>query len=188
MFNESLLAHKYLDGLMGIEVGGACHNPFNIPNCRNVDYSNKPSVYTETQMSHENRILKVDCVAYGQSLPFKDNSLDYILSSHVIEHFKDPICVLKSWMKIIKPGGYIFAIIPHKDRTFDSPRPVTTMAEHIERHVNNPSYHARSEDMHWSVWRTTDFIELCKYLELNIVEFHDSDDKVGNGFTVVLTK
>jgi len=41
---------------------------------------------------------------------------------------------------------------------------------------------------HWSVWRTHDFVDLVKTLRLNIVEVQDTDDKVGNGFTVVIRK
>jgi hypothetical protein len=38
-FRDSALAHKYLDDLKGIEIGGSAHNPFNLPNCINVDYT-----------------------------------------------------------------------------------------------------------------------------------------------------
>ena len=41
---------------------------------------------------------------------------------------------------------------------------------------------------HWSVWRTHDFVDLVQTLRLNIVEVQDTDDKVGNGFSVVIRK
>ena len=41
---------------------------------------------------------------------------------------------------------------------------------------------------HWSAWRTGDFVELVKRLKFNIVAIQDVDDKVGNGFTVVVRK
>jgi hypothetical protein len=41
---------------------------------------------------------------------------------------------------------------------------------------------------HWTVWRTNDFLELVKVLGFNVVEVQDTDDKVGNGFTVVMRK
>ena len=37
-FKESALAHRLLDGLEGIEIGGSAHNPFGLKT-RNVDYS-----------------------------------------------------------------------------------------------------------------------------------------------------
>ena len=36
LFPNSELAHKYLDGLEGIEIGGSAHNPFGL-NTLNVD-------------------------------------------------------------------------------------------------------------------------------------------------------
>ena len=37
-FKESLLAHRLLDGLEGIEVGGSAHNAFGLKT-RNVDFT-----------------------------------------------------------------------------------------------------------------------------------------------------
>ena len=37
-FKDSQLAHKYLDGLKGLEIGGSAHNPFNLDTL-NVDYT-----------------------------------------------------------------------------------------------------------------------------------------------------
>lgn len=185
-FKESELAHKYLDGLIGVEIGGSAHNPFNIPNCKNVDYTDEITVFKQDELVLCGEILKVDIVADGSKLPFEKNSLDFILSSHVIEHFKNPIGVLISWMDIIKPGGYIVAIIPHKDRTFDSVRACTTLNELIVRNTNPDTLPDTHE--HYSVWRTEDFLELCRYLNLNVIEYRDVDDKVGNGFMVVIQK
>jgi len=38
------------------------------------------------------------------------------------------------------------------------------------------------------VWRTSAFIALMKVLRFNVVETQDTDDKVGNGFTIVIRK
>ncbi len=39
---------------------------------------------------------------------------------------------------------------------------------------------------HCSVWITEDFVELIRWLGWNILHVQDTDDKVGNGFTVVV--
>jgi len=188
IFQDSFLAHYFLDGKQGVEIGGAAHNPFNIAGCKNVDYTDSmDTIFKKAEIANCGEAMKVDIVADGAWLPFEDNSLDYILSSHVMEHFRDPIGVLESWMKIIRPGGYIFAIIPHKDRTFDSRRPCTTLKQLIERH-NNPEMKVEDSHEHYSVWRLEDFLELCKYMKLNVVSCQESDDKVGNGFSVVIRK
>lgn len=223
---DSALAHKYLDGLHGVEIGGAAHNPFHIRGSINVDYTANEAEIQSNWSSKSVDPMPVNLVANGDDLPFKDSTIDYVLSSHVIEHFFDPIKTLKEWIRVVKPGGYIFIIAPHKERTFDKYRPITPIAELSERHSgllkvsdyaenekcdkNNtqfakeskeecvivlkdkslPGYKNFKEDdhHHWTVWNTESFLELCKYLKLNVVEFQNVDDKVGNGFTIVIKK
>ncbi len=183
-FRESALAHRLLDGLEGIEIGGAAHNPFGLKT-RNVDvFSSDDTIYKEAERKNCGEALQVDLVAPGDNIPLPDNSADFVISSHVIEHFPDPIRALKEWRRIVRPGGYIYVIGPHKERTFDKDRPRTTLAELIERHQN--SFPPETEDKHWSVWITEDFVELINYLGWPIVEVQDVDDKVGNGFAIVI--
>ena len=186
---ESALAHHYLDGKEGIEIGGGAHNSFNIVGCLNVDYTdNMNTIYKKMELAAGAAApMPVDIVADGSALPFEYDSLDYILSSHVMEHFYDPIGVLEHWIKIIRPGGYIFMIIPHKDRTFDCDRPCTPLGELIDRHTT-PGLPVDVRQDHKSVWRTGDFLDLCLYMGLYIVDWRDSDDKVGNGFLIVIQK
>lgn len=192
-FNESSLAHKYLDGLKGIEIGASAHNPFNIKNCVYVDYSDSmDTIFKKEEENLCGKKQKVDVVSQGDDLPFEDNSLDYVLSSHVIEHFFDPIKAIKEWLRVLKVGGYIFLICPQVSRVKDEHRPITTLQELIDRHVGN----IKPEDIvmegghedHRSIWDHTAFLELCNYLHLNIVEFLEKDEKVGNGFCVVIKK
>ncbi len=186
IFPESKLANKYLKGLRGIEIGGSSHNDFNL-NTLNIDYTNCETGYSKSSQNDFGlKPMKVDIVASGDNLPFKDNVWDFVINSHVIEHFFDPIKAIQEWVRVIKPGGYLFMIVPHKERTGDKTRDRTTLKELIIRHAGitkNPKI-----DAHHSVWITQDFLELCRYMNLNVVEYQDIDDKVGNGFTVVIQK
>ena len=51
-------------------------------------------------------------------LPFKDSSVDVILSLHSLEHVGNPIEVLVSWIKLLKPGGGIGLILPDYRYTY----------------------------------------------------------------------
>ena len=182
-FKESELAHRLLDGLEGIEIGGSAHNPFGLKTS-NVDYTSDFTTFKQEEMKLCGEALAVDLVSPGDELPLPDNSVDFVLSSHVIEHFPDPIKALKEWHRVVRPGGYLFIIAPHKERTFDRQRPRTTLAELIERHQTGKKPEAIND--HCSVWITEDFVELVRWLGWPIAEVQDVDDKVGNGFTVVV--
>jgi len=55
---------------------------------------------------------------------------DFVLSSHVLEHTANPILALSEWIRLLKDQGTLVLLLPHKDKTFDHRRPVTTM-EHL---------------------------------------------------------
>jgi SAM-dependent methyltransferase len=50
----------------------------------------------------------------GLTLPFADNSKDYIYSSHCLEHIADYKTVIKDWFRVVKTGGYIVTVVPHQ--------------------------------------------------------------------------
>ena len=54
--------------------------------------------------------------ADGSKLPwFADESLDYVFSSHCLEHFHNPKPVLGEWSRVVKRSGYLVLILPHKN-------------------------------------------------------------------------
>jgi len=182
---ESALAHKYLDGLKGLEIGGSIHNPFGL-DAWNIDYTASTNTrFKKAELKISGRTRPVDIVAMGDRLPILDETQGFVVTSHVLEHFPDPIKALKEWYRVIKPGGYIFMIVPYKERTFDRKRPRTRLAELIQRHEIGQ---CAGTQEHHSVWITEDVAELVTYLGWTIVEVQDVDDKAGNGFTVVIQK
>jgi SAM-dependent methyltransferase len=193
-FQESILAHKYLDNLRGIEIGGSAHNPFNLPDCINVDFTNSMNtVWKNAEFGYCGEKMKVDVVADASHLPFKDKSLDYVISSHMIEHIFDPIGALKEWLRVIKRGGFIFSIVPFKDAIPEETRPLTTIEELIDRHekkfkLDIKEFLGSLVGGHFTVFDLPLFLDICDFLDLKIVEKHEHDDKVGNGFCVINQK
>lgn len=180
-YPESNLAHKYLDGMVGVEIGGSAHNPFGL-NTVNVDrYESMDTEYKKEEFSYCGERLKVDIVAEGDDLPFDDNSFDFVISSHVLEHFYNPINALKEWARIAKE--YIFIVVPHKERTFDRDRPLTLSEELLARREKNQG---TNEDTHHNVWDTNSFLDFLDKLGYNVIDHLDIDDKVGNGIMAVI--
>lgn len=202
-FQESAIAHKYLDGLKGLEIGGSQHNSFGLDTL-NVDYTDDmETTFKQGEFQLCGEKMKVDVIANGDNLPFEDNSWDFVINSHVIEHFFDPIKALKEWHRVIKPGGYIFTIAPKQFALPGETRDCTKVEELIARHegkmkpeeVDMSGYQTSTVTGlpldghgHWSVWNLPEFLDICSHLNYKVVEALETDDKVGNGFCVILQR
>ena len=57
-----------------------------------------------------------------------DNTYDFLLSSHCLEHTANPLAALHEWKRVVRPGGYIVLLLPDPRHCFDHRRPVTTLA------------------------------------------------------------
>lgn len=53
-----------------------------------------------------------DVLAVGQALPFADASFDLVLSLAVLEHVDDPFACAAELVRVVKPGGKIFCVVP----------------------------------------------------------------------------
>ena len=49
-----------------------------------------------------------------KELPFRDETLDFICGSHIIEHIENPIQAIENWLKKLRSGGMLLLIVPHK--------------------------------------------------------------------------
>jgi SAM-dependent methyltransferase len=178
---ESAFVHRHLDGLKGIEIGASAHNDYGI-DAINVDrYESMDTVYKQEEWNLCGRKRPVDIVSPGDDLPFKDDAVDFVLASHVIEHFPDPIRALKEWLRVAR--SYVLVVVPHRDRTFDSDRELTTVEEFARRHEEGLQ---AAEDQHWSVWTLESFVAMCERFGFEVADSLDPDDKVGNGFMVLI--
>ncbi len=63
------------------------------------------------------------------------NSQDFIYAAHVIEHVPDPIGAILEAIKRLKLGGQLVLVVPHRDRTFDRNRPVTSIGHLLRDHL-----------------------------------------------------
>jgi SAM-dependent methyltransferase len=184
-FQQSAHAHKWLNGLKGVEIGGSAHNAFgldtiNVDRISHTDPAFEP--YAREQQHLCGEVMPVDVVANGDALPFPDKSFDFVISSHVIEHFYDPIGALKEWARVARK--YIYIIFPHRNALpSDRDKPLTTLDEHIGRHESQTKL---TTDEHHSRWTPDSFIVMCSQYGFNVVDMLSPDDKVGNGTAVVI--
>jgi SAM-dependent methyltransferase len=86
----------------------------------NIGSGNSPcqvGVVNVDMMDYEN----VDAVCDIHRLPFKDNSIDAVMSLAVLEHVREPAVVLKEVHRVLKPGGRVFSVIPFMQPFHASP-------------------------------------------------------------------
>jgi len=210
-FKESPLAHRLLDGLQGIEIGGSAHNPFGL-NTRNVDYTDSlTTVFKLAEIELCGEALPVDIVGDACNIPLADHSVDFVISSHVIEHVFDPIAAIKEWKRVTVFEGIIYIICPLKEFVPGENREITKLSELIARYEGNLKPEnvqmfanqqaitdneglkkqyiheilANHETGHFTVFDMDLMLSVCFLCGLRVIDTQRYEDKVGNGFTVV---
>jgi SAM-dependent methyltransferase len=58
---------------------------------------------------------------------FPDQSQDFVICSHVVEHLAEPIGLLADLHRILRPGGVLLILLPDRHRTFDRSRDGTPL-------------------------------------------------------------
>jgi SAM-dependent methyltransferase len=70
-------------------------------------------------------------------ITIKNESYDFLLSCHSLEHIANPLKALKDWSRIIKPGGLMMLILPDKQYTFDRKREFTEFSHILADYNSN---------------------------------------------------
>ena len=60
----------------------------------------------------------------------EDQAYEVVLSSHTLEHSANPLKALAEWRRVLRVGGTLVLVLPHREGTFDHRRPVTAL-EHL---------------------------------------------------------
>ncbi len=135
----------FVDGKRGLEIGGPSEvfegavRPLPIyprlGSLDNCDFSR-----TTTWASHEEAYAFSPGKTPGKNI-FRDasdlsciasRSYDFILSSHNLEHFANPVKALLEWKRVTRPGGALILVLPDYTKTFDHRRTPTTVDHMFE--------------------------------------------------------
>ncbi len=95
------------------------------------------SIYVDRFFEFAGSKCIVDTVSDASIFPFRENSLDYIASSHLFEHLPNPILALLEWYNALKLGGIIYMVVPDRRFTFDHLRERTSLSHLIHDFENN---------------------------------------------------
>ena len=145
-----VLAKNYLRG-EGIEIG-ALDKPMSAP--RGVRIRTVDRLPADELRKHYDlpKAVAVDFVCDAQKLEtIQSCSQDFVIANHVFEHMENPIAALENWVRVLRPGGFIFMAIPDKRFTFDVDRPVTPLA-HILDEYHDPPKASENRRSHYEDW------------------------------------
>jgi len=190
----------------GIEVG-ALNHPLWVPDTARVRYVDRLTL--EEQRRHYPelagaRLTPVDLVGDAVNLAcIDDESVDFVIANHLVEHVEDPIATLLTFERVLKPGGVAYLAIPEQRSTFDRTRELTTVehllrehdegtdttrrehyvdwARNVMRNENDPETHAErlmaeEYSIHFHCWQADTFLDF----------FVAARQKVGLDFEIVV--
>ena len=135
----------YISSLPGVKEGlGLEVGPFDRPffsksesNVRFLDYKSTSDLRSTADMiiGHDgNFVEEVDYLVPGSGLwdIVPNETFDWILSSHALEHSPNLIGFLRTINRKLKQGGLVVSLLPDKRRTYDSLKPPTTLGRVFE--------------------------------------------------------
>jgi predicted SAM-dependent methyltransferase len=196
------LARRYLTG-SGIEIG-ALTFPLRKPRgvqTRFVDYLSREDLVRAYGANlaaaglDPDSIPEVNVVDDAQRLArFDDESVDFVVANHVLEHLEDPVGALRQLLRVIRSRGILYLTLPDARYTFDASRARTTVQHLLHDHAEGPlasrlehyeewarfnealpddrvadrvaQFTREGEHHHFHVWQLEDFLELLRALEL----------------------
>ncbi len=111
----------------GLEIG-ALYKPFDL-DAEMVYLDMQSTESLQQQYAKDPRvgtILQVQLVWKANTYPFIDNdAFDFVINSHVLEHVPNPGRQMQEWLRIVRPGGLVYMIVPDKRFCFDRRRQLT---------------------------------------------------------------
>ena len=141
----------------GIEIG-ALHQPFDLSDLpvTRVRYVDRMPVeqlrlqYPELNNEH---FVHIDLIDDGQVLAtIPDESLDFIIANHMIEHCDNPLGALETWLSKLRHGGIVFMAVPDQRKGWDERREVTSL-EHILQDYRSTAVERKARNYeHFKSW------------------------------------
>lgn len=98
----------------------------------------------------------VDVVADLRELSFENDTFEVAIAQDVLEHFWEPITVLREWRRILDTGGELFVRVPDWNVLGDPEYWQDIPWENLEKHVLGG--HANQYDLHHRLY-TADVLQ-----------------------------
>ena len=137
--NREQLAYIYIRG-EGLELG-ALNNPLPVSPLAQVRYVDFATAEAVAEQFPGHAVKTPDIVDDAVTLAsVEDCSQDFVIACHILEHLEDPIGAIKTWFRVLKPGGVLFMSIPDRRFTFDFYRKLTPLEHLMADHEQGPAW------------------------------------------------
>jgi SAM-dependent methyltransferase len=159
---------RHLSG-SGIEVGPG-HNPFVLPiPGASVQYVDRWNPSENAELFPEvdpEAFPKPDIIANldeDRLEALADQSQDFVICSHVLEHLADPLGLLADMYRVLRPGGLALILLPDRHRTSDRLRAPTALSHLVADHEAGVT---RVDDAHIEEFLSTAYPDGSRTLKL----------------------
>jgi SAM-dependent methyltransferase len=128
------LSYRYLRG-SGIEIG-ALQSPLALRPDTYVRYADRLTLaQARAHYPELDSLALVDpsIISDAAALcPVAEQSVDFVIANHVLEHLIDPLAALGEWLRVVRPGGYVYVAVPEHTNPLDRLRQVTELGHLID--------------------------------------------------------
>lgn len=147
------LSAQFLAG-EGVEIG-ALHSPLWVSRRGRVKYVDRLPAdelrrqYPELALCE---LVDVDIIDDGERLAtISDNSLDFIIANHMLEHCENPLGAMRNHLAKLKDGGCLYYAVPDKRFSTDANRALTDFDHLVQDDREGPEW---SRVGHFHEWAT----------------------------------
>lgn len=144
---------KYLNG-KGIDIGSG----------------NDPLVVSDGAVMHFDKIDGNAQVLEG----IESQSFDFVYSSHCLEHLDSVQLALSNWIRVLKPGGYLYITVPDFSLYEKGRFPSQFNRDHKHTFSMTVTRAAQERSTHWHI--PTDFNQTLVQLGMEVIESVLEDD------------
>lgn len=163
---RAFFAFKYIVG-KGIEIG-AQGSPLQVDrNKATVTYVDRISNEQNTTLHHlsAQELTSIDVLAEADNLDmFKNESFDFVIANHLLEHIPNPLAALEEWLRILRDNGVLYLSLPNcccNEYDFQR-KPVNV--DHIIDDFQNQ--HKDRKEEHWK-----EFVEIVEGIPQDSLDF-----------------
>lgn len=129
--------------------------------CFALDFS-KESINVCQKLAEQERVNIKTFLADCRQIPIESNYFDLVFSVGLVEHFKDPVPILREQLRVLKKGGFLIIDVPQKYNFY-------TIVKHLRMKFDKHPFGWETE------YSMKDFKTIARTLKLKVIRFYGRD-------------